>query len=113
MLAKASGKERGGSSSVLSIAAKWNMTVLKYSDVLFCMRNFPIVTTQGYSQTSKNCDKVRSLRPAFIQVEDHPRKYRPEFVEMKSFPFMDLNTEGTTSPFDTWYRENYDPKKSD
>lgn len=34
MLAKASSKERGGSSSVLSIAAKWNSfknTVLKYS----------------------------------------------------------------------------------
>lgn len=111
MLAMASSMECSGSSSVFSIAAKWKMTVIKYSDVLSCMKKFPVVSTQVQSQTDRNCYKVRSLRPAFIKVEDHSRKFKPEFVEMKSFPYIDLNTEGTSSPFDTWYRENYDLKK--
>ena len=30
----------------------------------------------------------------------------PEFVEMKSFPFIGFDTIGTGSPFGNWYNEN-------
>lgn len=108
MLGMASAVKCGGSSSVLRIATKWNMTVLKYSDVLSAMEKFPFATKRSYLQTQSVEDGMilRCLRPAFVKVEDLSRKFRPEFVEMKSFPFIDFNTVGTGSPFGTWYNEN-------
>lgn len=105
----ASTTDCGGSSSVFSIATKWNMTVLNYLDVLSTMKKFQSAPNQACAQTVrvKNSKKVRSLASAFVKVEDLSRKFRPEFAEMKSFPFIDFNTVGTESPFDTWYRENY------
>ena len=109
MLGMASTADCGGSSSVLSIATKWNLTVLNYSDVFSTMKKFQFAPNQACSQTVrvKNSNKVRSLTSAFVKVEDMSRKFRPEFAEMKSFPFSDFYTVGTGSPFDTWYRENY------
>lgn len=109
MLGMASTTDCGGSSSVFSIATKWNMTVLNYLDVLSTMKKFQSAPNQACSQTVrvKNSKKVKSLASAFVKVEDLSRRFRPEFAEMKSFPFIDFNTVGTESPFDTWYRENY------
>ena len=42
---------------------------------------------------------VHALRNPFVKVEDQTRKYRPDIVEMKSFPYLDFNNEGTSSPF--------------
>ena len=118
MLGMASTAECGGSSSVFDISTKWNMTVVKYADVLSTMTKFQFAPKQTCSQTvsrAKNSGKVhvRSLGSAFVKVEDQSRKFRPEFAEMTSFPFIDFNTEGTGSAFDMWYRENcsYSQKK--
>ena len=97
-----------GTSSVFRIASAWNMNILKYTDLLSCMKENIHEPTRMHTQVTKHKkDHVYSLRSAFIKVEDHSRKYKPEFVEMKSFPYLDLDSEGTTSPFDTWFRENY------
>ena len=97
-----------GTSSVFKIARAWNMNILKYADLVSCMKETIHEPIRQHTQVTKHKkDYVRSLRSPFIKVEDHSRKHKPEFVEMKSFPYLNLDSEGTTSPFDTWFRENY------
>lgn len=48
----------------------------------------------------------RKLKAPYIKVVDHSRKYRPEFVEFKNFPFLDTAVPLPHSPFDTWYKGN-------
>ena len=108
MVGMAASVEHSGSSSVFSLATKENMTVLKFVDVLAYMKRFNLASPHDHLQTlrkSNSSHKVRSLHSPFIKVEDQSRKFRPEFAEMRS-------TEGTSSPFDTWFRENnFYPKK--
>lgn len=103
MLGMASAVNCSGSSPVLRIATKWNMTVLKYSDVFLAMEKFPFTVRHSHLKTQRVEDgiKLRCLRPAFVKVEDLSRKFRTEFVEMKSFPFIGFDTIGTGSPFGT------------
>ena len=49
MLGMAASAERSGSSSVFSLATKWNMTVLKYVDVLVCMKHFNLASPHDHS----------------------------------------------------------------
>ena len=48
----------------------------------------------------------KELQVPFIKVEDESRKYRPEFVEFKCFPFLDTIVQMPCSPFDTWFKQN-------
>ena len=97
-----------GTSSVVQIANTWNIKILKYAELMSCMTENPCLPTrqQPTHVTEHKKGYVHHLRTAFVKVEDHSRKYRPEFVEMKYFSYLDLDTKGTTSPFDTWFREN-------
>jgi len=72
------------------------------------MRNSNLVSTYVCSQTvrNKSSHKVRTLRSPFIKVEDHSKKFTPEFAEMVSFPYIDFNTKGVTSPFETRFQKN-------
>ena len=76
------------------------MTVSNYSDVLSTMKKFQPAPNQACSRSLrvKNSNKIRPLASTFIKVEDQSRKFRPQFAEIKSFPFIDFNTVGT---FDT------------
>ena len=42
----------------------------------------------------------------FRKMEDHSKKYTPEFVEFKCFPFMHTTVQMPHSPFDTWFKQN-------
>ena len=101
--------------NLFSLATKWNVTVLKYVDVLVCMKRFNLASPHNHSQTlrkSKSSHKVRCLCSPFIIVDDQSRKFSPEVAEMRSFPRIDFNIEGASSSFDTWCRENnFYPKK--
>jgi len=108
MATKAKRPTFSGTSSIFKIASTWNMKILKYIDVISCMNKRHCVPTRQCTQVAEyKKGHIYTLRSPFLKIEDHSRKYRPEFVEMKSFPYLDLDTEGTTSPFDTWFRENY------
>lgn len=48
MLGMASAVNCSGSSPVLRIATKWNMTVLKYSDVFLAMEKFPFTVRHSH-----------------------------------------------------------------
>ena len=96
-----------GTSSVFKIATAWKMKILKYADLLSCMKDNPYLQVCQIKKQERG--NTRALCSPFVKVEDHSRQYKPEFVEMKSFPYMDLDTEGTQSPFETWFRENCGP----
>ena len=51
MLGMASTVNCSGSSSVFRNATKWNMTVLRYSDVLSAMEKFPFAPKHSHFQT--------------------------------------------------------------
>ena len=100
--------------SVFKIASTWNMKILKYADLMCCVKEHqyaPAIRLLIQVTKYKKGYVCRLRGSPFVKVEDHSRKFRPEFVEMKSFPYLDFDTEGTTSPFDTWFRENYTPTK--
>ena len=50
--------------------------------------------------------QINKLKAPFIKVEDRSRRYRPEFLEMKSVPVIDFNVPLPQSPFETWYKKN-------
>lgn len=96
-----------GTSSVVKIARAWNIKILKYTDLMSCIMESQCAPGRlGKQVTQHKKGHVHHLRSPFVKVEDHSRKYRPEFVEMKSFPFLDLDTVGSMSPFETWWKEN-------
>lgn len=68
-------------------------------------RNFKV------QRIAHKTSKVKKLKAPFIKVEDRSHKYKVDFVEMQTVPFLDLDSEGTKSPFETWYLENV-PKRS-
>ena len=37
--------------------------------------------------------------------------FRPEYKEFKEFPYIDYNATSTTSPFDTWYKNNINKER--
>ena len=83
------------------------MKILKYVDVISLNKRHCAPTRRCTQVAEYKKGYIYRLCSQFLKIEDHSRKYRPEFVEMRSFPYLDLDTEGTTSPFDTWFRENY------
>lgn len=96
-----------GSSSVFKIASTWNIKILKYTDLVSCMEEYQYKPIRLGAQIRINTKGlVHALRNPFVKVEDQTRKCRPDIVEMKSFPYLDFNNEGTSSPLDTWFRQN-------
>lgn len=92
--------KKSGSFSVESFAAKWSIPIIDYKEILYhCKTDF-------HQQDKSIRYNVKKLQAPFIKVEDQSRKYRPEFVEFKSFPFMDITVPMSCSPFDTWYKQN-------
>lgn len=78
----------------------------KIQHVLSSIRSFVSNKAGRSSKLDLRPDiRVRALKGPFIKIEDHSPKYRPEFLEMKTFPYIDFNTT-TGSPFDTWFEEN-------
>ena len=93
-----------GTSSVLKIAMAWTIKILKYTDLMSCIRESQWAPARQATQQKKG--HVPHLRSSFVKVEVHSRKNTPEFVLMKSFPFPDLGTVGSMSPFEIWWKEN-------
>lgn len=91
--------KKSGSFSVESFAEKWSIPIIDHKDIL-CHCN------TDFRQQDMSTRFTRKLQAPFIKVEDQSRKYRPEFVEFKCFPFMDITVPMSCFPFDTWYKQN-------
>ena len=112
MMNATSGKAKLGSSSFEEISKRWNIPVYD-SEMLLkgCQPRHSNFKVQQIAHTC-NTSKMRKLKAPFIKVEDRSHKYKVDFVEMQTVPFVDLDVEGTKSPFETWYLENV-PKRSE
>ena len=93
--------KKSGLSSVHVFAKKWQIPMIDHRKVLnFCKKDM-LSHKMSVRQEYK-----RKLKAPYIQVVDHSRKYWPEFVEFKNFPFLDTAVPLPHSPFDTWYKGN-------
>lgn len=110
MMNATSGKVKLGSSSFEEISKRWNIPIYDSKMLLRgCQlqhRNFKV------QRIAHKTSKVRKLKAPFIKVEDRSHKYKVDFVEMQTVPFLDLDSEGTKSPFETWYLENVPSNRS-
>ena len=104
MINATSGKVKLGSSSFEEISKRWNIPIYDSKMLLKgCQLQHSNIKVE---RTAHKTSKVRKLKAPFIKVEDRSHKYRVDFVEMQTVPFLDLDSEGTKSPFETWYLEN-------
>lgn len=105
---KASLAERNhcGLSSVDVIGRKWNIPMCDYRDFLNYSQEYKDSGIEQYISASE----AKSLKAPFVKVEDRSRRYRPEFVEMKTVPTIDFNSISSQSPFQSWYNEHV-PKR--
>ena len=81
------------------MAAKWKIPIIDHVDVLHHCKTYS-------HQQELSVEHKKRLQAPFVKMEDQSRKYRPEFVELKSFPFIDTSVPLPHSPFDTWYKQN-------
>ena len=97
LIAKA---RKSGTFSVESFASKWSIPIIDHKEILYyCNKalNRQEIMHVGHI--------IKKLQAPFIKVEDQSRKYRPEFVEFKCFPFIDTTVPMSCSPFDTWCKQ--------
>ena len=92
--------KKSGSFLIESFAAKWSIQIIDHKEILhYC-------NTDLHREDMSVGLTIKKLQVPFIKVEDQSRKYRPEFVEFKCFPFMDTTVPMPCSPFDTWFKLN-------
>jgi len=97
------GKAKYGSCSVAEIGKRWNIPLYDYK-VLLKMCWLP--RQKQVESSNTKILQAEKLKAPFIKVEDRSRRYRPEFVEMKSIPVIDFDAPLPQSPFETWYKKN-------
>ena len=92
-----------GSSLIHQFAEKWKIPIVHYNKIIVDCKKaiMPCKTTICQEKHYK-----RTLRAPFLKVEDRSRMYQPEFIEFKSFPFLDTAVPLPHSPFDTWFRSS-------
>ena len=92
--------KKSGSFSIELFAAKWSVQIIDHKEILhYC-------NTDLHREDMSVGLTIKQLQVPFIKVEDQSRKYRPEFVEFKCFPFMDTTVPMPCSPLDTWFKLN-------
>ena len=104
MMKRTMGKTKSGSSSVEEIGKKWNISIYDYRAIL--NGNLHKLHQKKPKECSIKTSNVRRLKPPFIKVEDRSGRYRPNFTEMKTTPFIDFKCQIPKSPFETWYNKN-------
>ena len=92
-----------GPSSIHQFAEKWKIPIVHYNQIIIDCKKaiMPRKTT-----ICREKDYKRTLEAPFLKVEDRSRMYKPEFIEFKSFPFLDTAVPLPHSPFDTWFRSS-------
>ena len=75
--------KKSGSFSLELFAAKWLIPIIDHKDIL-CHCN------TDFHQQDMSIRYTWKLQAPFIKVENQSRKYRPECIVFKCFPFMDI-----------------------
>ncbi|NXA90180.1 DBF4A protein, partial [Melanocharis versteri] len=98
------------SGSILSNALSWGVKILHIDDVKNCIeqkkRELYLIKRTGSSSkdvgkhVTAQKSKTGRLRRPFIRVEDRSRQYRPFYLQLLSFPFLNYCVPKPYSPFE-------------
>ncbi|XP_031968917.1 protein DBF4 homolog A isoform X1 [Corvus moneduloides] len=98
------------SGSILSNALSWGVKILHIDDVKNCIeqkkRELYLIKRAGSSskdvgkQVTAQKSKTGRLKSPFIRVEDRSRQYRPFYLQLLSFPFLNYCVPKPYSPFE-------------
>ncbi|NXN78257.1 DBF4A protein, partial [Bombycilla garrulus] len=98
------------SGSILSNALSWGVKILHIDDVKSCIerkkRELYLIKRAGSSSkdvgkhVTAQKSKTGRLKSPFIRVEDRSRQYRPFYLQLLSFPFLNYCVPKPYSPFE-------------
>ncbi|NXB01594.1 DBF4A protein, partial [Cnemophilus loriae] len=98
------------SGSILSNALSWGVKILHIDDVKNCIdqkkRELYLIKRAGSSSkdvgnpVTAQKSKTGRLKSPFIRVEDRSRRYRPFYLQLLSFPFLNYCVPKPYSPFE-------------
>ncbi|NWV46220.1 DBF4A protein, partial [Daphoenositta chrysoptera] len=98
------------SGSILSNALNWGVKILHIDDVKNCLekkkRELYLIKRAGSSSkdvgkhVTAQKSKTGRLKSPFIRVEDRSRQYRPFYLQLLSFPFLNYCIPKPYSPFE-------------
>ncbi|XP_062350696.1 protein DBF4 homolog A [Cinclus cinclus] len=98
------------SGSILSNALSWGVKILHIDDVKNCIeqkkRELYLIKRAGSSSKdvgkhiAAQKSKTGRLKSPFIRVEDRSRQYRPFYLQLPSFPFLNYCVSKPYSPFE-------------
>ncbi|XP_041322705.1 protein DBF4 homolog A isoform X3 [Pyrgilauda ruficollis] len=98
------------SGSILSNALSWGVKILHIDDVKNCIeqkkRELYLIKRAGSSSkdvgkhVTAQKSKTGRLKSPFIRVEDRSRQYRPFYLQLLSFPFLNYCVPKPYSPFE-------------
>ncbi|KAL2307343.1 hypothetical protein Nmel_000301, partial [Mimus melanotis] len=98
------------SGSILSNALSWGVKILHIDDVKNCIeqkkRELYLIKRAGSSSkdvgkhVTAPKSKTGRLKSPFIRVEDRSRQYRPFYLQLLSFPFLNYCVPKPYSPFE-------------
>ncbi|NXC92706.1 DBF4A protein, partial [Certhia familiaris] len=98
------------SGSILSNALSWGVKILHIDDVKNCIeqkkRELYLIRRAGSSSkdmgkhVTAQKSKTGRLKSPFIRVEDRSRQYRPFYLQLLSFPFLNYSVPKPYSPFE-------------
>ncbi|NXC09862.1 DBF4A protein, partial [Orthonyx spaldingii] len=98
------------SGSILSNALSWGVKILHIDDVKNCIeqkkRELYMIKRTGSSSkdvgkhVTAQKSKTGRLKSPFIRVEDRSRQYRPFYLQLLSFPFLNYCVPKPYSPFE-------------
>ncbi|NXY12905.1 DBF4A protein, partial [Atrichornis clamosus] len=98
------------SGSILSNALSWGVKILHIDDVKNCIeqkkRELYLIkrADSSFKDVGKHVTAQKSktgrLKSPFIRVEDRSRQYRPFYLQLLSFPFLNYSVPKPYSPFE-------------
>ncbi|NXH29703.1 DBF4A protein, partial [Myiagra hebetior] len=110
------------SGSILSNALSWGVKILHIDDVKNCIeqkkRELYLIKRAGSSSkdvgkhVTAQKSKTGRLQSPFIRVEDRSRQYRPFYLQLLSFPFLNYCVPKPYSPFEVDKKHPAGPKQT-
>ncbi|NXF03045.1 DBF4A protein, partial [Smithornis capensis] len=90
------------SGSILSNALSWGVKILHIDDVKSCIeqKKRELYLIKRADSAFKDVVSAGRLKNPFIRVEDRSRQYRPFYLQLPSFPFLNYCVPKPYSPFE-------------
>ena len=86
-----------------TIANAWNIHIVSPDTILEACKNAQDCIFEDISDIPPIISRISK---PFIKFEDRSHRYRPEYMEFSTFPYIDYSLPPPTSPFETWFKES-------